>query len=639
MPKCGRRNEKPEFEFLTHPKEADFVLKNAPFGTTLTPSTRMKIVGGKPIYFIDSVKRYGEENESPRRIFKHVADKPNHIDPWMSKRGPQGYSTADWDNFNSQVHPSRQEGHDLSPYKVIPPIQENTGVSQAHQNNDFFEHRTVQDQRSPYENRQIHHNVSRRPETPEETSMNVQQVTSQSYPPLSDKESLLRLLPPNVYLPREPLHFSKEDELRLLTLLNDELRELEAQRLKDIYLDLTSYDKQLRGWCYMQDLSYVLGRHRIFLSPDILRLVACQYVSDREDGKINYEKVLSFFGTALRTSQGPSQTSQTQSVPQPERFDNHYTYADSPRSEALPPTPRSTRPLYYVSKESKPITPVSDSETSKLMRLIEQQLLDSGREVDFDKLTLDFRKMDPNHRGTMSAAQVKQIIYSSTHQIPLQESLVNQILAKCDHHGDGQYHWMQFIEFLEKVQPRQTGLTIPKSKRPLEYAKDYGNPSSNWPHAEVPKPSNYEQSSKQEIPDVTRKTPLPTYARDYNGNTGNPYEQDGRISQLDVEKKERELREIEKEYERMKRQMLEEKDESEPWFQRFLKMAASIYSQDVDSSGYLPYDEVKKMIRLYNDAYNLRITEQDVDRAIMDNYIKGKVAIHDMLTELGASKT
>lgn len=61
------------------------------------------------------------------------------------------------------------------------------------------------------------------------------------------------------------------------------------------------------------------------------------------------------------------------------------------------------------------------------------------------------------------------------------------------------FSWMQFIEFLEKVQPRQTGLTIPKSKRPLEYAKDYGNPSSNWPHAEVPKPSSYEQNIKQEV--------------------------------------------------------------------------------------------------------------------------------------------
>lgn len=152
----------------------------------------------------------------------------------------------------------------MSPYKVIPPIQENSRLSQAHQNNDFVEHQTLQDQKSPaYGSLQVKQNVSRRPVTPEETSMNVQQVTSQNYPPLSDKESLLRLLPPNVYLPREPLQFSKEDELRLLTLLNDELRELEAQRLKDIYLDLTSYDKQLRGWCYMQDLSYVLGRHRV----------------------------------------------------------------------------------------------------------------------------------------------------------------------------------------------------------------------------------------------------------------------------------------------------------------------------------------------------------------------------------------
>ena len=41
--------------------------------------------------------------------------------------------------------------------------------------------------------------------------------------------------------------------------------------------------------------------------------------------------------------------------------------------------------------------------------------------------------------------------------------------------------WMQFLEFLERVQPANTGLHMPESKRPTDYAKHYPEPSADWP--------------------------------------------------------------------------------------------------------------------------------------------------------------
>ena len=41
--------------------------------------------------------------------------------------------------------------------------------------------------------------------------------------------------------------------------------------------------------------------------------------------------------------------------------------------------------------------------------------------------------------------------------------------------------WRQYLEFLEKIYPTKTGLKIPQSKKPTEFAKHYPEPSSDWP--------------------------------------------------------------------------------------------------------------------------------------------------------------
>ena len=56
------------------------------------------------------------------------------------------------------------------------------------------------------------------------------------------------------------------------------------------------------------------------------------------------------------------------------------------------------------------------------------------------------------------------------------------------------------MELLEKVQPHATGLPIPQSKRPLEYARKYRQPTENWPH---PNPAALEPAAR--IPLMTMR--------------------------------------------------------------------------------------------------------------------------------------
>lgn len=67
-------------------------------------------------------------------------------------------------------------------------------------------------------------------------------------------------------------------------------------------------------------------------------------------------------------------------------------------------------------------------------------------------------------------------------RLPLQESVINQILEKCDCYN-GQYSWEQFLGYLERVQPQQTSLPMPLSRQPLDIAKKVPEPSPDWPRA------------------------------------------------------------------------------------------------------------------------------------------------------------
>jgi len=56
------------------------------------------------------------------------------------------------------------------------------------------------------------------------------------------------------------------------------------------------------------------------------------------------------------------------------------------------------------------------------------------------------------------------------------------------------FRWHAFLEFLSRVRPSNTGLPIPVSKRPLEYAKHYPEPGPNWPRTDADTEVRYIQS-------------------------------------------------------------------------------------------------------------------------------------------------
>ena len=64
------------------------------------------------------------------------------------------------------------------------------------------------------------------------------------------------------------------------------------------------------------------------------------------------------------------------------------------------------------------------------------------------------------------------------------------------------FSWRQYLEFLEKVYPAKTGLKIPESKKPLEFAKHYPEPSSDWPRVPL-------KMQDMEIDDPALREPSP----------------------------------------------------------------------------------------------------------------------------------
>ena len=64
--------------------------------------------------------------------------------------------------------------------------------------------------------------------------------------------------------------------------------------------------------------------------------------------------------------------------------------------------------------------------------------------------------------------------------------------------------WRQYLEFLEKIYPTKTGLKIPESKKPTEFAKHYPEPSSDWPKVPL---KFHEMATDEPSPSAEQSSP------------------------------------------------------------------------------------------------------------------------------------
>ncbi len=85
--------------------------------------------------------------------------------------------------------------------------------------------------------------------------------------PLQD---LMKQLPRDSYLPRVPVKYPKHAELHLRRLVHQELRNFDVKVLKDLYMELSGFDRHLTGLIDLEKLSHSLQKHRVsFVCPII----------------------------------------------------------------------------------------------------------------------------------------------------------------------------------------------------------------------------------------------------------------------------------------------------------------------------------------------------------------------------------
>lgn len=84
-----------------------------------------------------------------------------------------------------------------------------------------------------------------------------------NFPTVYPIELLIRQLPRHSYLPSRPVTFTKDEELYLRRVIAHDLKGFDRKTLKDLYMELTSFDKHLTGFIEYHDLSLVLSKYQV----------------------------------------------------------------------------------------------------------------------------------------------------------------------------------------------------------------------------------------------------------------------------------------------------------------------------------------------------------------------------------------
>ncbi|XP_060605314.1 uncharacterized protein LOC132757872 isoform X6 [Ruditapes philippinarum] len=472
---------------LEHQMAPEVLRKDAPFGNDSTPTITMKIIGGRQVPVIEKHPVYNNDYAGSRiQPLRPIADKPNHLDPRIHGDNPGGYYTKDVQEIFS--HPLEHKGFDFErfynelgdkptnfvnkrpdskdvvrgQFKALPPIQQNRTRNDL---STVFEAEPWTGNKNPplADDTEYKQNYFLGRDFDREMEQHHSHVGKDFYfVSESERKNLFMLLPRNVLLPVDPIKLTREQETNLCKLICNELNRFDPKELREVYIECSQHDKELRGFCGIEILDNSLRRHKAYM-PETLRLVAAQFVDPNYPGKVNYEKTLSFIGSAL-----------------------HLNSNGQFALREIDPWSQEKQPKYYMQngESFKTGSIYRDREVAKLLRLVEQELSKNTYAMDWTRWQNSFYERDRDHRDTLSAAQIKDICYDQ--KLPLSDSVINQILNLCeDNNRDGQYRWHSFLEFLQRVRPSNTGLPIPVSKRPLEYAKHYPEPVPNWPRTDA----------------------------------------------------------------------------------------------------------------------------------------------------------
>ncbi|XP_071137596.1 uncharacterized protein [Mytilus edulis] len=590
------KSERMEYDFM---RANNLTTTTAPFATNHTPQIGIKIIGSKRVPVIENLNTMEDRQNSPGgygpRVppIQNIAENPTKIDPRLLAEGTKGYFSAQRpgsnnieygeDNFSSNIqgkptfaNRTRPDSKTLSPYNNLPPIRANRNKNQM--STVFESEPWIRRGESPklandteYKYSYLDRPLSDRPlngyHSENNFKMNFQsdqhfmpprktQSDNGNYGASGEREFLLqRYLPTDRYdtykLPSDSAMFSAADEDLLVKIIGDELSHIQPDRLYNAYIEATKFDKQFMGWCSFDRVNQSLLSQNAAPHPDTLRLIASMFIDPSIPGQVNYEKILKFIEYAMKRNY-PDLFTKTQ-----DGYGNSKYYNSSQQNNS----------------SLHGLEPFKEKETAKLLRMVHDALNETGYRLDIERLYRDFQSVD-NKRETLSKAQISDVLYQN--RVPLQDSLLDHILHKFQQ-SNGQYNWQQFLSFLEKVQSVQTGLPIPQSKRPLEYAKQYPPPHDSWPRA-------------KESP---RESPPPSNRNGYDSNDYRepPLTERERRMLEKLRKTEEAINGLKHRYKIM-REGMEVSEKGYNWSDKLLKLSGQLYAIDEQrgrSEGLIPY--------------------------------------------------
>nr|XP_011412275.2 uncharacterized protein LOC105317356 isoform X5 [Crassostrea gigas] len=667
-----KQSERQEYDFM---HSNNITTLTAPFGTNDTPNISYKIIGSKPVHVIESLQSHRPQDDTlytgPRiHNLDGVTIKPNQVNPRVLNEKVKGYYSAQQhdvsndenytglpkivtlDQFSSEVHGkptysnpvtyrgSRPDSKSLNPYPNLPPIEANRGKNQR---STVFEKEawipradpdpklsTVTEYKQQYETGRPH---SERYEPTYQNNNNYLDVYqngdrraySETGAPTMErsfKDSMLQMLPPEPFLPSDPVKYTSDQRQRLLDTTAEEMRGVTTERLKGAYHLLSRIDRQLNGLCQFENVKDILRQERADPSEDTLRLIAAMCVVPKVQNMVNYEDVITFLNEAIRLTQNGG---------------------------------------------VKNISIPREKETALLLQKTAQQLGTS--KIDIEALTRTFQFYDNERTEMLSANEIKNVLFDN--KIQLSENLIDDILAKMtDANRDGKYNWRRFVDFLERVQPAKTGLEITYNKRPLEYAKQYPQPVESWPRAREspryssPPPANqYGQSS----PLSPRKNMSYSNSPRFGGQSGpsndiwrkiqdiedeiknleqNNQTSKNRQNQKDINHRistvQDEINELEFSNKFLK-QGLESNARGDSWESKLIQLAGQLYRVNETryrSSGVLPFELIVDQTTKYNENARMGLPYDVIYRlAQRHSNDRNQVDIDRYLNDLGNDRT
>lgn len=158
----------------------------------------------------------------------------------------------------------RPDSKDLvrAQYRALPPIQMNRTRNDM---STVFEAEPWTDNRNPplasateYKQNYFTGNEMERMDTYQPSGVKDHHFVSES-----EKNNLFMLVPRNVLLPVDPIRLTRDQEVVLCKLICNDLLRFNPKELRDVYVECSQHDKELRGFCGIEILDNNLRRHKV----------------------------------------------------------------------------------------------------------------------------------------------------------------------------------------------------------------------------------------------------------------------------------------------------------------------------------------------------------------------------------------